>query len=71
MKIVTSMTIFNDAVGVRMSITYSEIDETTGQIISDNKRVDRIVTDATARADIQTVKDYAQELVDAIPTPNQ
>ena len=43
-KIVTSVTLFNDAVGKRISMTYSEVDE-SGTIISDNKRVDRIVTD--------------------------
>ena len=57
MKIITSVTVFNDAVGMRMSATYSEIDEQTGRIISDNNRSDRVVTDSTAR-------NYAQELID-------
>ena len=57
MKIITSVTVFNDAVGMRMSATYSEIDEQTGRIISDNNRFDRVVTDSTAR-------NYAQELID-------
>lgn len=63
-KTVTSVTVFGDAVGMRMSITYSEIDETTGKIISDNKRIDRVVTDTTAKADIAKVEEYAQEFVD-------
>ena len=46
MKIITSVTVFNDAVGMRMSATYSEIDESTGRVISDNKnhrdRIQRI-----------------------------
>lgn len=66
MKIVTSTTIFNDAVGMRMSITYSEINESTGQIISDNKRIDRVVTDKTVKTAASTVTDYAQEFVDAL-----
>lgn len=65
-KTVTSVTVFGDAVGMRMSITYSEIDETTGKIISDNKRIDRVITDKTAKADIAKVEDYAQEFIDAI-----
>jgi hypothetical protein len=65
-KTVTSITLFNDAVGKRISISYSEIDETTGQVISDNKRVDRVVTDRTAKADIEKVEDYAQEFIDAV-----
>lgn len=66
MKIVTSITTFNDAVGVRMSVSYSEIDETTGKIISDNKRADRIVLDSSAKATIQDLNDYAQDFIDSL-----
>ena len=59
MKIITSVTVFNDAVGMRMSATYSEVDDETGRIISDNKRFDRVVTDNTAKADAQALLDYA------------
>jgi len=64
-KTVTSVTIFNDAVGMRMSITYSEIDESTGKVISDNKRIDRVVTDKTAKGNANALMDYAQEFVDS------
>lgn len=63
-KVVTSIGLFNDAVGKRMSITYSEIDETTGQIISDNKRIDRVVTDQTAISHANAIAEYAQTFVD-------
>ena len=65
MKIVTSVTVFNDAVGKRMSITYSEIDSETGKIISDNKRIDRVITDASARQTADALTAYAQTFVDA------
>ena len=64
MKVVTSITMFNDAVGKRMSITYSEIDDQTGQVISDNKRIDRVVTDQTAIAHANALAEYAQQFVD-------
>ena len=64
-KTVTSVTIFNDAVGMRMSITYSEIDESTGKVISDNKRIDRVVTDKTAKGKANDLMDYAQEFVNS------
>ena len=64
MKAVTSVTIFNDAVGMRMSVTYSEIDEISGKIIADNKRIDRVVTDADARAAGNALTAYAQAFVD-------
>lgn len=59
MKIITSVTVFNDAVGMRLSATYSEVDEATGRVISDNNRFDRVITEAEARTDAQAVLDYA------------
>ena len=35
MKVATSATVFTDSVGVRLSVTYSVIDEKTGKIIED------------------------------------
>ena len=61
MKIITSATVFNDAVGMRLSATYSEIDEATGRVISDNNRFDRVVTDADARAAAQELVTYATD----------
>ena len=61
MKIITSVTVFNDAVGMRMSATYSEIDEATGRIISDNQRFDRVITDSTIKADANALIEYATE----------
>lgn len=63
MKVVTSATVFQDAVGMRLSITYSEIDE-TGRIIADNKRVDRVVVDTEALAHMNAVKEYAATLIE-------
>lgn len=64
MKIVTSVTVFADAVGKRMSITYSEVDEETGKVISDNKRIDRVVTDKDAKAHANALEEYAQTFVE-------
>jgi len=63
MKIITSATVFKDAVGMRLSATYSEVDDGTGRIISDNNRFDRVITDADARAAAQTLLDYASDLL--------
>lgn len=64
-KVVTSIGLFGDAVGQRMSITYSEIDEKTGQVITDNKRVDKVVLEQNILAEITDIKNYAQEFIDA------
>ena len=66
MKIVTSITIFNDAVGMRMSITYSEIDENSGKVTSDNERIDRVITAVETKNLANELMDYAQEFVDAV-----
>ena len=64
MRIVTSIGLFNDAVGKRMSVTYSEVDDETGQIISDNKRIDRVVTDKDAIAHANALAEYAQGFIE-------
>jgi len=66
MKTVTSATVWNDAVGKRMSITYSEIDETTGTITADNKRIDRIITNADQGTTMTALLNIAQNFVDKL-----
>jgi hypothetical protein len=61
MKIVTSVTVFQDAVGMRMSATYSEIDDNSGKIISDNNRFDRVITDQAAKGSASALLAYAGE----------
>lgn len=63
MNIVTSIGLFDDAIGKRISLTYSQIDD-TGKIISDNKRIDRVVTDTTVIESINAVKAYAASLIE-------
>ena len=48
-----------------MSITYSEIDD-QGKVISDNQRVDRVITDSTARNHADALSDYAQDYIDSL-----
>ena len=59
MKIVTSATVFRDALGMRLSYTFSEVDEETGKIISDNNRANRMITDADAQTAAESVLAYA------------
>lgn len=61
-KKVSSATVFHDAVGLRMSITYSEIDE-TGKIISDNNRLDRLIVDSKASQNAENLITFAQEQI--------
>lgn len=59
MKTITSATVFQDAVGMRLSATYSEIDESSGRIIKDNQRFDRVITDNDAKAAANALLAYA------------
>ena len=63
-KVVTSVTVFGDAVGERMSVSFSEVDETTGKIITDNKRIDRIITNKSVLSTISNLKEVAQQFID-------
>lgn len=65
MKTVTSATVFQDAVGMRLSMTYSEIDD-KGMVIADNKRLDRVITDTTAKKAANTLLNYGQDIVDGL-----
>lgn len=64
MKAATSVTVWNDAVGKRMSITYSEIDETTGKVISDNNREDKVITVKAEKDLIENLLELAQSKID-------
>ena len=59
MKVCSSVTVFQDSIGLRMSLTYSEIDA-SGKVISDNKRIDRVLTDSTAKSHALALLDHAQ-----------
>lgn len=63
MKIVTSATVFRDSLGMRLSYTYSEVDDETGKIISDNNRANRMITDSEAIAHAEAVLAYAQSSI--------
>lgn len=64
MKTATSVTVWNDAVGKRMSITYSEIDESTGKVISDNNREDKVITDKAEKDLVESLLELAQSKIE-------
>lgn len=66
MKTATSTTVFRDAVGMRMSVTYSEVDDQTGTIIADNKRVTRVLTSASDIAAAEEMVTIAQAYIDTL-----
>lgn len=63
MKKVTSMTILTTAEGKRLSLTYSEIDE-SGNIIEENKRVNKVLVNRSALDCVSELEGFAQGIVD-------
>lgn len=63
MKKVTSMTILTTAEGKRLSITYSEIDE-SGNIIEENKRINKVLVNRAALDCVMELEGFAQDIVD-------
>lgn len=66
MKVVTSATVFSDAVGMRLSMTYSVVDDETGKIVEDNKRANRVIVDSETKTDANKILAYAQRYVDTL-----
>lgn len=51
---------------MRLSVTYSVVDDSTGKIIEDNKRENKVITDADGRAAAQQIMAYAQSYIETI-----
>lgn len=64
MKKVTSMTVLTTAEGKRLSLTFSEIDG-SGNIVNENKRINKVVVDQGALNAIESLENFAQGIVDA------
>lgn len=63
MKKITSTTLLTTAEGKRISLTYSEIDD-AGNIVSENKRVNKIVVDSSALGLVDALEQFAQTLIE-------
>ena len=62
-KIITAVSVFEAAMGLRMSAVYSEVDEETGRILSDNNRFDRVIMDTDIQAKGRELLSYAGTLL--------
>jgi hypothetical protein len=63
MKKLTSFTAHTTAEGQRVSYTYSEIDDTTGKLISQNNRESFIVLDDGLQSHIDSISEYINGLM--------
>ena len=60
MKILTSFTKLITGEGIRVSYTFSEIDE-LGNVVSQNNRANFVVTDTSLKTNLEAVDDYISE----------
>ncbi len=65
MKKVTSVTVWNDSNGRRLSVTYSEIDEKTHRVVQDNARENFIVVGDNEIEKTDDVLSLAQSIIDS------
>lgn len=62
MRRITSITITKDALGERISVHFSVVDEATGKITADNRVLEKYVMEKSPLTD--KVFNYAQKFID-------
>ena len=62
-KVVTSVTTFATAEGIRLSVTASTLDD-TGKIVESNKRYNRVVVDEEILKKISDITEYALTVIE-------
>ncbi len=65
MKKVTSVTVWNDSAGVRISITYSVVDPVTRKVKADNIRENYVLSDPTEVETATALTALAQTILSA------
>ena len=63
MKKVTSVTVWNDSAGYRISVTYSEVDPKTRKVTADNIRENYVLSDPDEISTAAALTTLAQEIV--------
>lgn len=61
MKQLSSFMVMNVAGGVRVSYTYDEIDEQSGELTSSNNKGNFFVVDKSIKAKIEEIQDWIHE----------
>lgn len=61
MKQLSSFLVLNVNGGDRVSYTYDEIDDETGNLISTNNKENFFVVDSSLRSTIEDIRDYIRE----------
>jgi hypothetical protein len=61
MKQLSSFLVLSIGGGDRVSYTYDEIDDTTGEVVSSNNKASFFVVDAGLRSHVEAIRDYIRE----------
>ncbi len=65
MKKVTSVTVWNDSAGIRISVTYSVVDPVTRKVTADNIRENYVLSDDSEVSTAAALTALAQSIVSA------
>ena len=71
MKKVTSVTVWNDSAGYRISVTYSVVDEKTRKVTADNIRENFVLSDDGEIATAAAVTALAQTILNEAEARSQ
>ena len=63
MKKITSVTVWNDSAGVRISVTYSIVDPVTRKVTADNIRENYVLSDETEIGTAAALTALAQNIL--------
>ena len=65
MNNIKGFAVITDGNTKRIAITYDVINDNTGVVIEQNKKINRIITADSAKESVKTLEDYAQDIIDS------
>ena len=65
MNNIKGFAVITDGNTKRIAITYDVINDETGVVMEQNKKINRIITVDSAKESVKTLEDYAQGIIDS------
>ena len=65
MNNIKGFAVITDGNTKRIAITYDVINDNTGVVIEQNKKINRIITTDSAKESVKILEDYAQDIIDS------
>ena len=65
MNNIKGFAVITDGNTKRIAITYDVINDETGVVMEQNKKINRIITVDSAKESVKILEDYAQDIIDS------